>query len=209
MVARSRTGTAALTVVVTSVIVACGSIIGIEDGTLDPALTGGETGGAEASVVDSSSSATDANGPIDSSPPKDAAPLRGPLGGQGGDEQNLPCGGMNCSIPAQICCAYGLNGARMFTASCATSCGPLIDGSDRLAAIKCSKGVNCPSGERCCFERKSSSLIETSCKSGCGSFPNVQLCDPDNSNTCPSSFSCVRFSGDALPTTWGYCIYTG
>jgi hypothetical protein len=211
MVARSRIGTAALAFVVTSIVVACGSIIGIEDGILDPALSGAEGGGGgdlDSSTIDSSS-ATDSSMPIDSSPPKDAALPRGPLGGQGGGIGDMPCGGQTCAIPGQTCCAYRKTGTTMFIAGCDATCPPLLEGTDRTAALKCSRASNCQVNERCCYTLPATNSVQSSCKSSCQQNDQI-LCDPDNTGQqCPFNFSCIRFAGNSLPSSWGHCMYTG
>lgn len=202
MVALSRFVTAALAFAVASSVIACGALIGIEDGVPDPAL-----GGADAATTTTDASSTDA------SPSKDAsstdastadASARTPMGKPGGSTSSLPCGTATCSIPAQACCAYRTTGQTVFTASCATTCPAAGGTTDRVSTIKCSGPFNCAAGDRCCYATNGTSTT-TSCKPSCGN-QEVALCDPGASNQCGQFRSCRRFGNDTMPSSYGYCL---
>lgn len=208
MVTVSRIVTCALAVAAASAAAACGSLIGIEDGTLDPELNGG---------TDSGITSTDGATSKDSgTPPSDAATARdtmstvprGPLASSpGGSTTSLPCtASASCAVPGETCCVIKGSGGD-FTGQCAAMCAPPGSG-ERTVGMKCGGPINCGGGLKCCLDYQSVSETRTSCKSDCGGFPNVQLCTPSGSNPCPSNFDCRAFS-DRLPSGYHYCQYTG
>jgi len=199
MVAISRFVKVALSAIATSA-VACGALIGIEDGVADPGLIAADAMPTpDASLPDAP--AKDASSPDATSP--DAG--RSPLGKPGGNTSTLPCGDATCAIPTQACCAYRTTGQTTFLASCAATCPPAGGTTDRVSTIKCSGGFNCAVGDRCCYSTNGTSS-EISCKASCGSG-EVSLCDPGAANQCGLNRTCRRFGNDTMPQSYGYCSF--
>lgn len=198
MVTVARIVTCSLALTVAAAVVACSSIIGIEDGTLDPELNGGNEAGPGTDA-----SGTDARTTNDSSSASDAAPdapsTRGPLAPPGGNATSIPCSAASCPLPAQQCCAYHTRSSSNWTAECSSvGCPGPAPAEDFSFAIRCSGAQNCGATMKCCANQQASSCKPT-CTSG-----EFQACIPGTTNACPTGSTCVKAS--FLPTGYAICI---
>lgn len=197
----ARIVSCSLALTVAAAVVACGSIIGIEDGTLDPELNGGEGGSKTDGAAGADGSATaDGGGTRDGA--ADGASSRGPLAPPGGDTSSIPCSAASCPLPAQQCCAYHTRNTSSWTAQCSSvGCpGPAPPNEDFSFAIRCSGPQNCPSGEKCCASQQTA-ICKASCSPG-----ELQACIPGTTNACGSGSVCSKAT--FLPTGYAVCFRT-
>lgn len=185
---------------VAAAVVACGSIIGIEDGTLDPELNGGEGGSKTDGAAGADGSATADGGGTRDGAADGASSTRGPLAPPGGDTSSIPCSAASCPLPAQQCCAYHTRNTSSWTAQCSSvGCpGPAPPNEDFSFAIRCSGPQNCPSGEKCCANQQTAV-----CKAWC-SQGELQACIAGAPDACGSGSTCAKAS--FLPTGYAVCF---
>lgn len=158
----------------------CGTLIGIDDRSLDPGAdagpTGGDGGGRNPDTGASGSSGGTDGAATDSSAVVDSGPV----------VADFACGTTaNCRSP-NVCCVHadfsggssggGSGGPPQITIKDRT-CGPTCTQSgDFTATLRCAKSADCRAGEVCCF-RPTTNTGTSSCETSCnGSFGTFQMC---------------------------------
>ncbi len=185
------------------VLAACGSIIGIDDRSLDPGeeIDAGGLDGVAPPADARSDTAVDSTTPSDTG--ADVAPVL----------TKPTCGPTPACAGTEVCCVDRNIGGYNYKCAATGTCPTGVAGSYRTLTLACTKASDCGTGRVCCYKGPSGGQPgqgKATCESSCGydisgDTIEITLCDPKAGAGACNQGTCVAFSSLLPSPPYGWC----